>query len=351
VSAPLLASGALRAAAGLHRHRGGHVVGLVLAVVVVVVVAVVLVQRSRDRRPGHASAPSVAASSLPEGAEGSGPETATAMAVALDEHQPSGHYRLADLARSEWTKLTSVRSTMWTLAITVVLGLGVSAIATAETRANWSTMNPGSIRGFDPVATSLIGVFISEFALGVLGVLAMSAEYSSGTIRAVFAAAPHRLRVLAAKVLVFTAVAVVVAEFVSFASFFLGQALLSPPAIHATLASPGALRAVVGCGLYVASLGLLGLGLATIIRQSAGAISVFVGILLILPLVVQALPSSLFVEIRRFLPDDIGAVTITTNNSFAGTGAFPPWGGLAILVGYAVAINVIGAMLLTRRDA
>jgi ABC-type transport system involved in multi-copper enzyme maturation permease subunit len=240
---------------------------------------------------------------------------------------------------------------MWTLLVTVVLGLGVSAIATATTRSNWSTMSPSSIRGFDPTALSLVGVFIAQFAIGVLGVLAMSAEYSTGTIRSVFAAAPHRNRVLLAKILVFTTIAIIVAEFVCFASFFLGQAILSSPATHATLSSPGALRAVTGCGLYVATLGLLGVGLATIIRHSAAAISAFVGILLILPILVQTLPNSLALEVRRFLPDHIGATMITTNNGFVGTGAFAPWVGLLILVGYAVAANVIGAVLLARRDA
>ena len=96
--------------------------------------------------------------------------------------------------------------------------------------------------------------------------LVMSGEYSSGTIRATFSAAPRRPLVLAAKTLVFGAVALVVAEIVAFASFFLGQALLSAPAVHATLSSPGALRAVAGSGLYLCLIGLFALGLATIIR-------------------------------------------------------------------------------------
>jgi ABC-type transport system involved in multi-copper enzyme maturation permease subunit len=337
-------------AAGPHQHRG-RFGGAVILLVVAVVVVILLVQRSRNRRPITEGNPSTLAHAAPEHHGDGSVATMTLTALALDEARPSGHYNLVDLARSEWTKLRTVRSTMWTLVITVVLGLGVSAIATAATRANWSTMSPSSIRGFDPTSLSLIGVFIAQFAIGVLGVLVMSAEYSTGTIHAVFAAAPQRHRVLLAKILVFTTIAIIVAEFVSFTSFFLGQALLSSPAIHATLSSPGALRAVVGCGLYVATLGLFGLGLATIIRHSAAAISTFVGILLILPLIVEALPNSLALEVRRFLPDHIGATMITTNNGFAGTGAFSPWVGLLILVAYAVAANVIGAVLLVRRDA
>ena len=285
-----------------HRHRGGPF-GLVILLIIVIVIAVLLVRRSRNRRPipeGRPTtdtSPSVASNATPEQGGNAAVATMTIAPVTLDMAPPAGRYNLLDLARSEWTKLRTVRSTMWTLAITVVLGLGVSAIATAETRAHWSTESPASIHGFDPTALSLIGVFIAQFAIGVLGVLVMSAEYSTGTVRAVFAAAPRRGNVLLAKILVFATLAIVVAEFVSFASFFLGQALLSSPAIHATLSSPGALRAVVGSGLYIAALGLLGLGLASIIRHSAGAISAFVGILLILPLVIEALPSS--ISIRR----------------------------------------------------
>ncbi|MGA7835929.1 MAG: ABC transporter permease [Acidimicrobiales bacterium] len=338
-------------AAGLHHRRHGGIVGLVVLVIIVAVVVVLLVQRSRSRRPIAEGAASTLAHTLTEERGAGGVATMTLTSIALDDAPPPGQYNLVDLARSEWTKLRSVRSTVWTIVITVVLGLGVSAIATAATRANWSSMTPQGIRSFDATSISLIGVFVAQFAIGVLGVLVMSAEYSTGTIRAVFSAAPKRHRVLLAKILVFTVLAIVVAEFVSFASFFLGQALLSSPAIHATLSSPGALRAVVGCGLYVATLGVFGLGLATIIRHSAGAISTFVGILLILPLVVQALPNSLALEVRRFLPDHIGATMITTNGGFNGTGAFSPWVGMLILVGYAVAANVIGAVLLARRDA
>jgi ABC-type transport system involved in multi-copper enzyme maturation permease subunit len=338
-------------AAGLHRHRGGHIFAPVILLIIVVVVVILLVQRSRNRKPIAEGSPSTLSHSSSEVQENGGVATMTATAVALDDGLPSGRYTVIDLARSEWTKLRTVRSTMWTIVITVVLGLGVSAIATAETRANWSTMSPASIQGFDPTSLSLVGTFIAQFAVGVLGVLVMSAEYSTGTIRAVFSAAPRRLDVLLAKILVFTAVAVVVSEFVAFASFFLGQELLTSPAIHATLATPGALRAVVGCGLFIATLGLLGLGLATIIRHSAGAISCFVGILLVLPLLVQALPNSIAVDVRRFMPDRIGAVMITTNGGFNGTNVFSPWVGLLIMVGYAVAACVIGAVLLSRRDA
>ena len=154
-----------------------------------------------------------------------------------------------------------------------------------------------------------------QLAIGVLGVLVMSAEYGTGTIRATFSAAPRRPLVLAAKGIVFGVVALVVAEIVAFVSFLVGQALLSAPATHATLSTPGALRAVVGTGLYLGVIGLFALGLATIIRHTAGAISAFVGILLVLPIIVEALPNSLQFDIRRFLPLQIGGVMMSVNGA------------------------------------
>jgi ABC-2 type transport system permease protein len=276
--------------------------------------------------------------------------TATANPMgAITKAQPPGHYGLSGLLRSEWTKLRTVRSTMWTLGVTVVIGIGISALATAETRAHWATMSPGARQGFDPTSTSLTALLFCQLAIGVLGVLVMSAEYGTGTIRATFSAAPKRPLVLMAKVVVFGAVTLVVAEIVAFVSFFVGQALLSAPATHATLSTPGALRAVVGTGLYLGVIGLFALGLATIIRHTAGAISAFVGILLVLPIIVQALPTSLQVDIQRFLPLRIGGVMMSVNNG--GAHAFGPWTGFFVLCVYAVGALVIGGVLLVKRDA
>jgi ABC-2 type transport system permease protein len=157
--------------------------------------------------------------------------------------------------------------------------------------------------------------------------------------------------VFAAKIVVFGVLSFVVAELTSFVAFFLGQFLLSSPATHATLSSPGALRAVVGGGLFVCLLGLLAMGLGTIIRHTAGAISAFVAILLIVPLIVQALPYQLSADIRRFMPDRIGVQIVTTNRANNNFGSFSPWMGILILALEATVLIVIGASLLQRRDA
>lgn len=258
---------------------------------------------------------------------------------------PPGRYSMKGLLASEWTKLRSVRSTTWSIALTVVLGIGLSALVSAETRAHWSR---GNSFQFDGTQTSLIGVEFAQLVIGVLGILAMSGEYGTGTIRATFAAAPRRPKVLLAKAAVFGGVALVVSEVVSFLSYFVGQALLTAPATHTTLASPGALRQVVSAGLYLCVLGLFALGLATIIRHTAGAISAFVATLLVLPLIVQALPSSMSNELRRFLPVNIGtSMTSLHHDSFS----FSPWVGFAVLCCYAAGALLMGGILLVKRDA
>jgi ABC-2 type transport system permease protein len=265
---------------------------------------------------------------------------------------PSGRYGFFDLVKSEWTKVRTVRSTMWTIGVTIFLGIGIGALVTAETRAHWSSMNQISRITFDPTQTSLIGLFIAQLSVGVLGVLVMSAEYSTGTIRATFSAAPNRIRVFLAKITVFAALSFVVVEVTSFVAFFLGQFLLSSPATHATLSSPGAFRAVFAGGLFVCLLGMIALGMATIIRHTAGAISAFVGMLLILPIIVQALPNSLSQDVRRFLPDRIGVTVITTNTKGGGLfNQFSPWVGILVMCIYAVVLLGFGASLLEKRDA
>jgi ABC-2 type transport system permease protein len=264
---------------------------------------------------------------------------------------PTSHYSFLDLVRSEWTKIRTVRSTMWTVGLTIILGIGIGALVCAITRGHWSTMSPFSRQSFDAPATSLVGLIFAQFTIGVLGVLAISAEYSTGTIRATFSAAPNRLRVYGAKILVFGVLSFIVAEATTFVAFFLGQFLLSAPATHATLSSPGAFRAVFGCGLFICLLGLLALALGTIIRHTAGAISAFVAVLLVIPLVLQALPHQLSLDIRRFLPEEIANQIVTTNRFNIDAGSFSPWVGMLVLVLEVAVLLIIGGSLLQRRDA
>jgi len=286
---------------------------------------------------------------------------------------PHGRVGLREAMAAEWTKLWSVRSTMWTLAATGLAVVGLCALSTG-------TVSASDIID-DPTRRSLIGVFLGQLIFGVLGVLVMSAEYGTGTIRATLSAVPRRNVVLAAKVVVFGAMAVVASEVLAFSAFGIGQAILSakhavgssaavakhahdlgqpvPHAFQALLSSgsaslgqPGVLRAVVGAGLYLAVLGLLALGLATVIRHTAGAISAFVGVVLVLPLIVQALPTSISNAVARYLPANIGLVMFSTHGVPDRIGpAFSPWAGFGLLVLYAVVALALGGWVLARRDA
>lgn len=249
---------------------------------------------------------------------------------------------------SEWTKFRTVRSTLWTLATTVVLGIGLGALAAATTAARWAQMSLLERLTFDPTRTSLTGLLFAQLAVGILGVLVVSAEYGTGTIRVTFAALPRRPVVVGAKVAVYGAVVLVVGEAVSFAAFGVGQVLLAPKAPSASLGDPGVLRAVVGGGLYLLVLGLLALGIATIVRHTAGAISAFVAVLLVLPIVVAALPSSIGNALGRYLPANIGVVLLSVAPQ---AHSFSPWVGLVVLASYAAAVIAAGVVLVVRRDA
>lgn len=265
---------------------------------------------------------------------------------------PSGRYTLAGALRSEWTKLRSVRSTSWSLVATAVLTIAIGILATSTEAGRWAHANAGDRLAFDPTSLSLAGFLFGQLAIGVLGVLMVSAEYSTGTIRATFGAIPNRTLVLAAKVAVFSVVAFVIGEALAFSSFFIGQAVLSGSAPTAALSQPGVLRAVVGGGLFLTVLGLFAVGLGTIVRHSAGAITAFVAIFFVIPLIVEALPSTIKDAVGKYLPDNIGATMTTVKQGFrTDVPTFSPWVSFGLLCAYAAVTLAIGGILLARRDA
>ncbi|MHB8378810.1 MAG: ABC transporter permease [Acidimicrobiales bacterium] len=266
------------------------------------------------------------------------------------QRSPS-HLRTMNLLRSEWTKLRSVRSTVWTLVAMTIVVIGIAVIGCLAISNNWKTMSLGDRLTFDPTGFALKGIVFSQLVIGVLGVLTMSAEYGTGTIRATLTAIPSRPRVLAMKAVVFAALSFVVGEVLSFGAFFVGQALLRSPAPHASLTQPEVLRAVAGGGLVIMVLGLFALGLATLIRHSAGAITTYVGAILVAPIIIQALPSSIGHNLMRFMPLQITNVMTATSPKSAFGSAFSPWVGFALLCGYAALTLVIAGVMMVRRDA
>jgi ABC-2 type transport system permease protein len=227
--------------------------------------------------------------------------------------------------------------------------VGLAALLCAVYVNRYGHLSAAEKAGFRPVTFSLNGIFLAQLAIAVLGVLVVTAEYSTGSVRSTFVAVPQRKAVLAAKATVFAVATFLVGLVSSFAAFFVGQAILSGKGISAGIGSPGALRAVVGAGLYLAVLGLLGLGLGALIRHSAGAIAAVVGLLVVLPGIVAALPSSWGNTISPYLPSDAGQAIMGASRG--GPTALSPWVGLAVFCAYAAIALISAGTALTRRDA
>lgn len=246
-----------------------------------------------------------------------------------------------NLVRSEWTKFRSLRSTWLTAAVTIVLGVGVGALS-----ASAQAQQPGD--DWDPTAASLTSIIVAQLAIGVLGVLVMSAEYATGTIQPSVVAAPRRGRLLAAKAAVLSAVAVLLGQVIGFASFFAGQAMIAGAgAPYATLDQPGVVRAVVGSGLYLAALGLLGLGLGAVLRSTAGAVGTLVAITLVVRLLAQTLPESWRVWMNQYWPTAAGESIV---NVVPVPGTLGPWQGFAVLCGFVAAVCAAGYTVFRTRD-
>lgn len=268
-------------------------------------------------------------------------------AVVETNHLPAGSAVPAVL-RSEATKLRSVRSTVWTLLATVVATIGVGTLLSVARVSRWDNLTLRERLSIDPTAVSLRGVFLAQLAIGVLGVLVISSEYSTGMIRTTLSAVPRRGMVLFAKAAVFTIVALVVGEIAVFIAFFAGQSVLAAKHVDVTLSDPGVLRAVLGAGVYLTLIGLLGLALGTLMRRTAGAIATLFGLVLVLPALVDALPSPWNTDVGKVMPINAGRAMFTVRPS---ADLLSPGGGLAALLVTVAIVLVLAFVAIERRDA
>ncbi|MEU8590063.1 ABC transporter permease [Streptomyces sp. NPDC048664] len=249
---------------------------------------------------------------------------------------------------SEWIKLWSLRSSLFTLPAAVVAMVGLGCLLSYFTAARWDDLPPQERLAFDPTLVSLRGMYLAQLAVGVLGVVVVSGEYATGMMRSSLAAVPRRLPVLWAKALVYTAVTWVLMTAASLGAFLAGQAALSGHGLSTSLGSPGVLRAVLGAGLYLTAVGLLGVAFGALIRSTAGGIATLFGLLLVLPLLAQALPSSWLDEVNPYLPNMAGQSVVHVHQE---PHTLAPWPGFALFCGYALAVLAAAAVALKRRDA
>jgi ABC-2 type transport system permease protein len=250
---------------------------------------------------------------------------------------------------SEFTKFRSLRSTMWTLLTAVVLMIGIGALFSAVTASQYHTFSPADKAAFNPISTSLAGVTFAVVAFGVLGVLVMSGEYTTGMIRSSLTAVPRRLPVLWGKLAVFAGMTFSISLVASFISFFLGQALLSSHHLGMSIAAPGALRSVIGAALYITVAGLIGVTLGGLFRNTAAGIATFAGVFFVLPPLAGLLPASVSNHLTQYLPSNAGAVI--WGGAHGVNNALSPWTGFALLCGYAVVLIAAAAWRLRRTDA
>ncbi len=254
--------------------------------------------------------------------------------------------------RSEALKLRTVRSSWWSMAVAVAAMAGIGTVICWSTGRDWAHIRPRRQMRFNPLSDSLGGYLLAQLAVGVLGVLATSAEYSTGSIRSSLAAVPKRLPVLWSKLAVVVTVTAAAMIPSALFAFFASQRILAGHAAagvpHVAWSMPTVARTVIGTALYLIVVAVLGVALGAILRHVAGAIAVLVGVLLILPAIAELLPDTWANRINKYLPSNAGQALLSVGGD---SQTMTPWRGFALFCGYALGAVAVAAVLLRRRDA
>ena len=258
-----------------------------------------------------------------------------------------GRLTQAGVFRSEWTKLYSLRSTRYALLATAVMTIGFGIIASAVTVSRWASMSAADKASFDPLNTSLLGVRFGVLAIGVLGVLLIAGEYSTGMVRSTMTAVPKRLPVLWGKTGVYALVALVITVPAALIAFFAGQAILSGQNIQIAFSHAGVPGAVLGAAGYLTLVGLFAMGLGAVMRNTAAGIATFAGIMFVVPPLISILPSSIANSIDPYLPSNAGEAMMRIGHQ---ANTLSPAAGFAVFAGYVVVVIAAAAVLLVRRD-
>ena len=256
------------------------------------------------------------------------------------------------LLRAEWTKIRSVRSTVWSLIAFVVVAIGFSALVSSVISHNWNS--PGNHPNHerllnDPTAVIFgAGLGIGQLAIGVLGVIVISSEYSTGAIRASLLAVPHRLPVLVAKGLVWAALDLVVSAVTVCIVFFMSSAILHSH-VAISLSGPGVAKAVVGAILYLTVLGLFAMAIGGLIRHTAGAIAIVVALVIVVPPLVGLIPGTIANHVHGYLPTVAGQLVAQTSQQPADV--LSGWQGFGVFCAWTIVLLAACGWLLIKRDA
>lgn len=254
--------------------------------------------------------------------------------------------RAVRVLHAEWTKVRSVRSTLWTLTAALLVTVVMGGLICALTAHQWDSMKPARRVAFDPTYTSFAGTSLGQLAMIAFGVLVVAGEYSSGTIRSSLAAVPQRTLFLAAKVAVAGALVLVVGMATSFLSFFVGQALLGSHA--ASIGDPGVLRAVFGGGLYMALIALFAMGIAFVLRSPMLSFAILMPFFFLISNILGGVSATK--KVGQYLPDQAGSAVMSVVPASLNR-PYGPWAGLLIMVGWTAAALLAGWLVLEKRDA
>lgn len=269
-----------------------------------------------------------------------------------------GHANFARLVLAEWTKLRTVRSTMWSFTALIVGSVGLTGLITWLTEANWNSGGPKQAANHasliaDPLPTILgAGLGLGQLAICVLGCMVATTEYSTGMIRSTLLASPHRLRMLSAKAIAFTIPTLIIGELVGFASFFVGSAILHKYA-PISLSDHNVLRSVIGVGLYLAMLGLFSLAIGQLLRHTAGSITGTIALVLVLEPLAALLPGNWGAHIHAYLPTVAGPLLGDPSGQQSGVAAqlLSAWQGYGVFALWTALLLGVASWLLVKRDA
>jgi ABC-2 type transport system permease protein len=276
--------------------------------------------------------------------------TASASTIPSPLHDELTRSRLSagGILRSEWVKLRSLRSNYAVLGFSAVALIAVGAIFSGFVGGVFSNTEEASQFAHNPAGASLQGTMIAQLIIGVLGILSITGEYTTGTIRTTFTMVPQRLPVLAAKTVVVAAVTFVTMLVSTLAVFFLGQAIIGAGTVPAaSLNQVGVLRAVVGTAGYLTGIAVLGLAIGTLLRSTAGSISTLVALVFLLPGLGQLLlPTRWSTHVLKYLPSNAGEAFTSVHTT---PDLLTPTTGLWVFLAWVVVPLLAAAVVLRRR--
>ncbi|MDT0423445.1 ABC transporter permease [Streptomyces evansiae] len=248
---------------------------------------------------------------------------------------------------SEWTKIRSVASTVWTLGLAFVVTLGLGVLISVVSNNDFDSMSREDRLTFDPTYISFAGMGLGQLAMIVFGVLVVSNEYSTGMIRTSLAAVPRRGVFFFSKVAVATVLAFVVGLITAFVSFFVGQLILGDHG--ASIGDPGVLRAVFGAALYMTLIAMFSMGIAAMLRSPLLSLGILMPFFFIISNILGNVNATK--KVGQYLPDQAGTKIMQVVPPLHDDAPYGPWGGLLIMVAWVAAALLVGYALLRHRDA